>query len=134
MSKRTFVTFGIITVCLAVLIPLWAYSSDADEDKVSGELSASLQQGKDLFDINCGTCHTMAAAGTDGNFGPDLDSLLAPTGPATDRSTIRANKQRVLNAVDNGVDSSTPGRMPGGILAGEQADLVAEFVAQKAGS
>ena len=134
MSKRTFVIFGILAVCLAVLIPLWAYSSDADEDKVSGDLSASLQEGKDLFDTNCGTCHTLAAAGTDGNFGPDLDTLLAPTGPPTDKSTIRANKQRVLNAIDNGVDSSTPGRMPGGILAGEQADLVADFVAQKAGS
>jgi mono/diheme cytochrome c family protein len=134
MSKRTFVIFGILAVCLAVLIPLWAYSSDADEEKVSGDLSANLEQGKDLFDTNCGTCHTLDAAGTDGNFGPDLDSLLAPTGPATDQSTIRANKQRTLNAIENGVDSSTPGRMPGGILVGEQAELVADFVAEKAGS
>ena len=133
MSKRTFVIFGILAVCLAVLIPLWAYLSDADEEKVAGELPANLQTGKQLFEVNCGTCHALAAAGTDGNFGPDLDSLLAPTGPPTDQSTIKATKQRVLNAIDNGVDSSTPGRMPGGILAGEQAEQVADFVSQEAG-
>lgn len=134
MSKRPFVIFGILAVCLAVLIPLWAYMSDADEETVAGKLSGNLKAGKELFEVNCGTCHAMDAAGTDGNFGPDLDSLLAPTGPPTDQSTIKATKQRVLNAIDNGVDSSTPGRMPGGILAGEQADQVADFVSQEAGN
>ncbi|MGH2982428.1 MAG: c-type cytochrome [Solirubrobacterales bacterium] len=129
MSKRPFVIFGILAICLAVLIPLWAYSSDADEDA----LPASLQKGKDLFVTNCGTCHTMEAAGTDGNFGPDLDSLLAASGPATGKSEIRATKQRVLYAIEEGVDSSTPGRMPPGILAGEQAEQVAAFVSQEAG-
>jgi hypothetical protein len=43
-------------------------------------------------------------------------------------------KKRVLNALENGVDSTTtPGRMPAGILNGQQAQEVAEFVAQTAG-
>jgi mono/diheme cytochrome c family protein len=133
MSKRPFVISAILAVCLAVLIPLWAYLSDASDDSGAREVPTSLQAGKDLFETNCGTCHTLYAAGTDGNFGPDLDNLLAPTGPATDASTIKATKQRVLNAIDNGVDSTTPGRMPAGILAGEQAEQVADFVASEAG-
>ena len=133
MSKRPFVIFGILAVCLAVLIPLWAYFADADEENLTGGLTASQQTGQDLFATNCGTCHALAAAGTDGNFGPDLDSLLAPTGPAPDKSTAEATRVRVLNAIQQGVDSSTPGRMPGEILAGEQANQVAEFVAQQAG-
>jgi mono/diheme cytochrome c family protein len=133
MSKRPFVITAILAVCLAVLIPLWAYLSDADESTGPRQVPADLQAGKQLFDTNCGTCHALYAAGTDGNFGPDLDSLLAPTGPASDRSTVNATKQRVLNAIEDGVDSSTPGRMPGGILAGEQAQQVAEFVAREAG-
>jgi mono/diheme cytochrome c family protein len=134
MTKRPFVIFGILAVCLAVLIPLWAYLADADEDRGPRKVPADLQNGKRLFDINCGTCHTLYAAGTDGNFGPDLDTLLSPTGPPTDKSTIDATKQRVLNAIENGVDSSTTaGRMPPGILSGEQADQVAEFVANEAG-
>jgi mono/diheme cytochrome c family protein len=133
MSKRTFVISAILALCLAVLIPLWAYFSNADQDRGGRAVPANLETGRQLFETNCGTCHTLYAAGTDGNFGPDLDNLLAPTGPSTDASTIKGTKQRVLNAIENGVDSSTPGRMPAGILAGEQAEQVAEFVAHEAG-
>ncbi len=133
MRKRPFVIAAVLAVFLAVLIPLWAYFSNADDDSGARKVPASLTTGKQLFDTNCGTCHTLNAAGTDGNFGPDLDNLLAPTGQPTDKSTIDSTKQRVLNAIHNGVDSSTPGRMPAGILAGEQADQVADFVAREAG-
>jgi mono/diheme cytochrome c family protein len=133
MSKRPFVIFGILAFCLAVLVPLWAYHSNADDNTGARAVPADLQTGKELFQTNCGTCHTLYAAGTDGNFAPNLDSLLSPTGPPTDQSTIKAIKQRVLNAIENGVDSSTPGRMPAGILSGEQARQVAEFVSQEAG-
>jgi mono/diheme cytochrome c family protein len=133
MSKRPFVISGILAVCLAVLIPLWAYLSDADQNTGSREVPANLETGRHLFETNCGTCHTLYAAGTDGNFGPNLDQLLAPTGPSTDPSTIKATKTRVVNAVENGVDSSTPGRMPAGILSGEQVQQVADFVSREAG-
>ena len=133
MSKRPFVISAVLALCLAGLIPLWAYLSDADSNAGDRKVPASLETGKHLFDVNCGTCHTLYAAGTDGNFGPNLDDLLAPTGPATSKSTINATKQRVLNAIENGVDSSTPGRMPAGVIAGQQADQVAAFVASEAG-
>ena len=133
MSKRPFVISGILAVCLAVLIPLWAYLSDADQNTGSREVPANLETGRHLFETNCGTCHTLYAAGTDGNFGPNLDQLLAPAGPSTDPSTIKATKTRVVNAVENGVDSSTPGRMPAGILSGEQVQQVADFVSREAG-
>jgi cytochrome c2 len=31
--------------------------------------------GKKVFAANCGSCHTLAAAGTNGNVGPNLDDL-----------------------------------------------------------
>jgi len=133
MSKRTFVIFGILAVCLVVLIPLWAFFADADENSGDRAVPSDLQVGKQLFDTNCGACHALYAAGTDGNFGPNLDELLAPTGPPIDKSAVDATKQRVLNAIEAGVDSSTTGRMPGGILGGEQAEQVADFVSQEAG-
>ena len=133
MSKRPFVISAVLALCLAGLIPLWAYLSDADSNTGDRQVPASLEAGKHLFEVNCGTCHTLYAAGTDGNFAPNLDDLLAPTGPATSKSTINATKQRVLNAIENGVDSSTPGRMPAGVIAGQQADQVAAFVASEAG-
>ncbi len=136
MSKKVFISFAALVVVLAALIPWLVFRADGDE-VAEASVPASLQEGKRLFDINCGTCHTLYAAGTDGNFGPDLDELLAPAGPPEGpnaKDTIEATEGRVLNAVENGVDSSTtPGRMPAGIVNEEQAEEIAAFVARTAG-
>ncbi len=34
--------------------------------------------GKDIFTANCGSCHTLADAGTSGTVGPNLDQLKPP--------------------------------------------------------
>ncbi len=136
MSKRTFIVFGILILVLAVAIPWLAFRSKGDAENTE-QVAANLQSGQQLFEINCGACHALYSAGTDGNYGPDLDELLAPSGPPegeTAKSTIEATEGRVLNAVEKGVDSSTePGRMPGGILNEEDSKEVAAFVAATAG-
>jgi mono/diheme cytochrome c family protein len=132
MSKRTFIWFGILILVLAVVIPWLAFKSKGDGD--SGEKAVA---GESLFVVNCGNCHALYSAGTDGNYAPDLDELLAPTGPPegeTAKSTIEQTEGRVLNAIEQGVNSTTtPGRMPGGILNEEQAEEVAAYVARTAG-
>ena len=138
MSKRTFIWFGILVVVLAVVIPWLAFRSKGDAGTGDQKVASNLKSGQSLFQTNCGTCHTLYSAGTDGNYAPNLDELLAPSGapegdPETVESTIKATEGRVLNAVENGINSSTPGRMPGGILNKEQAKEVAEFVANTAG-
>jgi mono/diheme cytochrome c family protein len=137
MSKKTFIVFGLLVVFLAVLIPWLAFRSDGDAARGAQEVPSDLQDAQALFQTNCGNCHTLYAAGTDGNYGPDLDELLAASGPPSGPSaedTIKGLEGRVLNAVEKGVDSSTtPGRMPGGILNQEQAQEVSEFVARTAG-
>lgn len=136
MSKKAFISFGVLVLVLAALIPWLAFEADGDNPE-GVQIPAEMQQAKSLFETNCGNCHTMYAAGTDGNFGPDLDELLAPTGPPQGpdaEQTIEATEGRVLNAIEEGIDgSTTPGRMPGGIIIGEQAEEVAEFVARYAG-
>ena len=133
MSKRTFYTFAVLLFVLAVVIPWLAFRGSGDANTGAEKVPAHLKAGQSLFETNCGTCHTLYAAGTDGNYGPDLDELLAPSGPAEEKSTIESTEGRVLNAVENGVDSGTPGRMPAGILGKQQAEEVAEFVAKTAG-
>jgi mono/diheme cytochrome c family protein len=137
MSKKTFIVFGLLVVFLAVLIPWLAFRSNGDATTGAEEVPADLKAGQSLFQTNCGTCHTLYAAGTDGNFAPNLDELLAHSGPPEGpnaQQTIKATESRVLNAIENGVDSSTtPGRMPAGILNEEQAKQVATFVANTAG-
>jgi mono/diheme cytochrome c family protein len=138
MSRKTFVMFGLLVVFLAVLIPWLAFRSKGDAATGAQDVPAGLKEGQSLFQTNCGTCHTLYAAGTNGNFAPDLDELLAPNGLPEGpdaQQTIEATEGRVHNAIDNGVDSSTtPGRMPGGILNEQQAEVVAEFVARTAGA
>ena len=128
MKRSTFVIFGLFAVCFAVLIPAWAISREGGEEASPEAVEPELQEGKELFAINCGACHTLAKAGTDGVVGPKLDELLAPPSPSPpDAETI---EPRVLDAIENGRE----GRMPAGILSGEQAQTVAEFVSQVAGS
>lgn len=136
MSKRTFIVFGLLVLVLAVAIPWLAFRSKGDAETGVQAVAANLKGGQSLFQTNCGTCHTLYSAGTDGNYGPNLDELLAPSGPpegSSAASTIKATEGRVLNAVENGVNSSTPGRMPAGILNEQQTHEVAEFVANTAG-
>jgi mono/diheme cytochrome c family protein len=72
-------------------------------------------KGKDLFASTCGACHTLAAAGTTGTVGPNLDDLMP------DQATVSA-------AIQGG-----PGVMPANLLSGAQAQQVAAFVAASAG-
>lgn len=118
--------FGIVVLVFGIGIPAWALSREGS-DSSSEKVPTADREGQDLFVTNCGACHTLAAAGTDGVIGPNLDELLAPpSASAPDPATI---KPRVLSAINNGVN----GRMPKGVLSGQQADQVATFVSQVAG-
>lgn len=113
-------------ICL-VAIPYFAIAGTGGESAAPIVVEPWDEDGKELFAVACGPCHTMQAAGADGVVGPNLDDLLAPPGPSpADPATI---KPRVLSAIDNGI----AGRMPAGILSGSQAEEVAAFVAQVAG-
>lgn len=140
MSKRTFIWFGVLVLVLAVLIPWAVFGAKGDGESGEMEVPANLEGAQSIFVTNCGTCHALYSAGTDGNYGPDLDELLAPNGPPEGDAkeiaeTAEPIEGRVLNAIEKGVDgSTTPGRMPPGILNEEQAEEVSEFVARTAGS
>jgi mono/diheme cytochrome c family protein len=137
MSKRTFIWFGILVLVLAVVIPWAAFRAKGDGESGEMKAPAELKDAQSLFVTNCGTCHTLYSAGTDGNYAPDLDELLAASGPPEGKgaeSTIEATEERVLKAIEEGAENSTtPGRMPAGILNEEQAKEVSEFVARTAG-
>ncbi|MEZ5076620.1 MAG: cytochrome c [Solirubrobacterales bacterium] len=133
MSKRTFIVFGIFVVALVVAIPWLVFNGKGDAKSGAQDVPAKYESGQELFQINCGNCHELYSAGTDGNYGPDLDELMAPGGPLAG-DAVKSAEGRVLNAIENGVDgTSTPGRMPAEILNDTQAKEVAAFVANTAG-
>lgn len=81
--------------------------------------TASTEPGRQLFAQTCGSCHTLADAGTSGTVGPSLD-VLEPDA-ATVETAIRAG-------------GAGTGAMPAGLYSGKQAEQVAAYVAAVAGS
>jgi cytochrome c553 len=86
--------------------------------KAGGGGGAASAAGKLIFTQSCGTCHTLADAGTQGQVGPVLDQ-------------VKPDKQRVLNAIKKGGLGS--GTMPANLVSGKEADQVAEYVSSVAG-
>jgi mono/diheme cytochrome c family protein len=127
MKRSTFVMFGLVVLLLGVGVPALALTREGSES-ASESAPSGLQEAKELFLTNCGACHTLAEAGTDGVIGPDLDDLLAPPSASPpDPATVRP---RVLSAILEGRE----GRMPKGILTGQQAEEVASYVSQVVGT
>jgi mono/diheme cytochrome c family protein len=77
-------------------------------------LSAAEEHGRRLFVENCGSCHTLDAAGTTGQIGPDLGD-------------IPLNEADVRRAIEIGGRGS--GNMPRNLVTGDDAADVAAFVA-----
>src|SRR5436190_7855377 len=123
-AKRPFAIFAVIAVICLVGIPAWAIWKRGSPSAAVQPISGSDKTAQRLFQTNCGACHTLAAAGTDGVVAPNLDVLLA-AGPES-KSVVDGNCARVLSAIDNGLN----GRMPAGILQGGDAKRVANFVAR----
>jgi mono/diheme cytochrome c family protein len=128
MSKRPFVIFGIFAAICLLLIPIVALGKEGDEDAGTVEVASRDREAQQIFATNCGTCHTLAAGGTDGVVGPNLDELLVPSAVNSAQS-FEGNSTRVMNAVTCGIE----GRMPRGILEDAEAQEVAKFVAAYAG-
>ena len=130
MNKRVFISFGLVALLLVIVIPLWAFNRDGSESSSPEKVAASDEAARQLFATNCGTCHTLDRAGTDGVVGPNLDERLASAGPALDSAAVDATQQRVMTAIQQGVGN---GAMPAGILEGSNAETVSNFVARVAG-
>jgi mono/diheme cytochrome c family protein len=92
-----------------------------EEAEETGGAAASLSaEGKTVFTANCGSCHTLQAAGTTGTVGPDLDEL------EPDLATV---EHQVVNG---------GGPMPAfgkeGILNPKEVKAVATYVSAVAGN
>ena len=137
MSKRTFIVFGLLILVLAVVIPWLAFRSKGDATTGDQKVAADLKSGQSLFQTNCGTCHTLYSAGTDGNYGPNLDELLAPSGPPSGPSAAARSKRPKAASSTRSKTASTARPPRAGCRAAsstsEQAKEVAEFVAATAG-
>jgi mono/diheme cytochrome c family protein len=128
MSKRPFVIFGVLAAICLLAIPLIALGKEGGDSAGTVQVASEDREAQQVFATNCGTCHTLAAGGTDGVVGPDLDETLVPSA-VNSAEQFEGNSTRVMRAVICGLD----GRMPRGILEPAEAAEVSKFVAAYAG-
>lgn len=94
---------------------------------VKGADNANLIVGKQAFVAKCGSCHTLARAGTKGIVGPNLDEAFrASVAEGLERGSIRG-------AVEEQIKIPNPeGAMPKELVKGNTAKDIAAYVAQSA--
>jgi mono/diheme cytochrome c family protein len=97
----------------------------------------SASGGKELFQKNCGSCHTLADAGTQGTIGPNLDEAFAyarsdEPDQGFRESTIRDVVRGQIAYPVEEPPTGGPG-MPADLVTGDDADAVASYVASVAG-
>ena len=95
-------------------------------------------RGKTLFVQKCGGCHTLAAAGTSGAVGPNLDDSFARARKdgfkESSIADIVAGQIRDPGQYATGnAQARLQANMPAKLVKGQDLDDVAEFVAANAG-
>jgi cytochrome c oxidase subunit II len=99
-----------------------------DEQKQLAAQAGSVQ-GKELFVQNCGSCHTLADAGTQGEVGPNLDTVLK----GKDADFIR---ESIVNPDAEIAKGFQPGVMPSNFeetLTKEQLDGLVDYLVKSTG-
>jgi len=92
-------------------------------------------EGKQLFTQRCGQCHELAAAGTKGQIGPNLDAAFGPgREEGFDESTIREIVRQQIKYPTNNKESPQNPVMPADLVKGDDVDAVAAYVGQVAGA
>jgi cbb3-type cytochrome c oxidase subunit III len=99
-------------------------------------------RGEELFKQQCGSCHTLAAAGTAGIIGPNLDdAFAADREQGFEESTIQQVVAGQIKFPVRGrtneegqyVTSAGDPAMPADLVKGDDVDHVAAYVASVAG-
>lgn len=116
--RSTVAVLSLTVIVLAVAACGGSSGSSSSSAPPSGGGEVSAAAGKDVFESNCATCHTLADAGATGSVGPNLDDL-------------KPDEETVKNQVTNG-----GGGMPsfGGQLSETQIESVAKYVSSVAGN
>jgi mono/diheme cytochrome c family protein len=102
------------------------------------------QAGQQLFTANCGSCHTLSAAGTSGTIGPNLDNSFAASvqdgypqssieNVVLDQIRLGSGSIATYTTVKNGKGLTPQTQMPANIVKGQDAINVAAYVASVAG-
>src|SRR3954454_11064343 len=127
---------GVVALVLGIGVPalVMASNNHTESKKAPGgvRLTNAERRGRTLFAKNCNTCHTLKASRGAGKVGPNLDVLISGINGASPAETIKNRVTFIKDAIKNGRARGS-GQMPDELLDGQDAQNVANFVAQVAG-
>lgn len=115
------------------LLALAAMAAVALGASACGTSTADVENGRILFIERCGTCHTMAEAGTTATVGPNLDDAFAAAREAGEGG------ETIEGVVEAQVEFPRPSTedpsisMPADVVKGQQLEDVAAYVGKWAG-
>jgi cytochrome c2 len=116
-----------------LLIALAAAGTAVVASAGCGTGSADIERGRVLFIQQCGSCHTMAEAGTNVQVGPDLDAAFAlARADGMDSDTIEGIVAAQIEYPRPSTDNPAVS-MPAGLVEGKDLEDVAAYVARYAG-
>jgi len=113
-------------LALTAIVAAAAAVSGCGSEEISVSEDDPAYRGAQLFAERCGGCHTLEAAGTQGS----ANRKLRVQGPNLDEREVAA--EDALYAIRNGGFSGAI--MPQNIVVGDDAQAVADFVAEYSGS
>jgi cbb3-type cytochrome c oxidase subunit III len=110
-----------------------------------GGQQPDVNAGEQLFKQSCAACHTLAAAGTTGTIGPNLDDAFAESrqegysddtieNVVLDQIRLGSGPLATYTTVNNGKGLTPQTPMPANIVKGQDAKNVAAYVASVAGT
>jgi mono/diheme cytochrome c family protein len=122
MGKRILPRAALCAAIVAVVPALSACGGVKDPQ-------ADVVAGKQLFVQKCGSCHTLARAGTKGTTGPNLDEAFQQ--PIKENFGETAIRGVVLKQIlyPNRLPNADGIKMPAKLVSGEKAHDVAAYVA-----
>lgn len=119
----------VLTALAAVLAMAVLASGCGGGTGLASPSDVDLANGQKKFQVTCGGCHTLAAAGSKGTIGPNLDAAYQqPADEGFDRTSFEA---LVRQQIELGATDSQPA-MPAELLTGKDAEDVAAYVAAAA--
>jgi mono/diheme cytochrome c family protein len=121
---------GALAIAITAVAGLVVAGCDVSED-------ADTDRGRQLFVAKCGSCHTLAQAGTSGALGPNLDAAFARArADGMDNDTVEGVVQNQISdprTVREGAPNYDNVSMPAELVTGDDAEDVATYVASVAG-
>jgi mono/diheme cytochrome c family protein len=130
VSKAIVWPLFIISILAAIAVPALVVTENKSDAATAGlgkaTISPEAAKGRQLFAERCAVCHALAAAGSVGAIGPNLDVHVGQQA-----TSYGEKRELVLSAILEGRDEEE-GEMPAGLYVGKEAEEVAAFVAEVA--